>query len=275
MFPLLGWILLFLIVGLILLFIYLDYISSILILNALIRYRKEELISSNVATINQNISNPKICLVSGSITPIGKANRQFAEISKHRLFQYAYRHGYTVQYFTQPYAPTAPLIWQKVYAMDAALHQNYDVVVWVDDDIYITNVEKPIQDFLSLSEKDIIIGQDITSTYYNFLNTGIYILRNTPISRKLIQDTLQARTKLFNGLWNEGYYHEQSVITYFILTTYRQYAYIVEKNILQSYSKDGLRDKYNFCLHLAGEKTEDRNRIMLNLMNQTSSNSFG
>lgn len=207
-----------------------------------------------------------ICLVSGSITAPGKAPRLYAKISRERLERYAQGHGYEVRYFEESLEPKAPLIWQKIFFMQKLLEtEDFQVLVWVDDDIYITNLEMKIEEFLSLSEKPLILAEDIPKFPHNFINTGLFILRKTPETHEILKEMLVLRTTLCQGYYNENPFHEQTILTYLLVTKYPEVGVVLRKGRLQSFSKDESWQEGDFALHLAGESVEERNRRMQEL----------
>lgn len=210
-----------------------------------------------------------ICLVSGSVSPPKKPPREYATISRHRLEEYANRHGYHVAYFENYINQQAPPIWQKVYAVQQALLSTsplYDVVVWIDDDIYITDLDVKIEKFLALSERPIIMSEDMRGPSFNFINTGAYILRNTPECHDFINDTILGREGLYDGYWNQAFFHEQSVMTYLLLSKYKQHGHVLKKGLLQSFYHDRSWQPGDFCLHLAGVKVGPRLTLMQRLV---------
>lgn len=249
-------------------------VDAMMFLSTFIRRRRFQVMESNKRDDIALVSGDKVCLVSGSISPPNK-RRAYASISKQRLEAYAQQHNYKLSYFTDYYDSTAPPIWQKVYAVREALQDNSNqVVVWLDDDIYITNPRITIESFIKRSNKPIILSEDMISSLHrifpslcwNFINTGIFILHNTPLVREFIDEVIEGRLHLQDGYWNLHNFHEQSVITYLVMTKYYNHCCVLQAGVMQSYSLDKSWCEGDFILHLAGESLTRRNEVMTDLM---------
>ena len=231
----------------------------------------------------KNKNKYKIALISLSVGD----GREFAEASKKRLYQYADIHGYTLEYFDQTIDKNYSPMWQKVLAVKNVLNKNiYDYVVWVDDDIYITNTSFKIEDFINLTDKPIIMSRDrFTNDANLYINSGIYILKTNKIGKRFIQETID-NYNLMNGSFKYYIFHEQSVMTYLYFVKYYRNIEVLPFNVLQSFnelaeakelyefyhliSSDILESKSwregDFTIHFAGVTREKRNYLMPKLL---------
>lgn len=244
-------------------------------------YKKFEGFQSQPTTYK----NKEICIVTVSI-----GNRKFSQITKKRMQEYCNLHNYDFKYFTETIDDKYPVIWQKCLAMDQVLnmknnknHHRYKVVVWFDDDIYITNLKYRIEDFLQLNpNKDIFMARDIIKNNYNhYINSGNYIMKNTQISRDFMRDTLDG-IHLFKGHFRIAVNHEQSINTYlyFAKKKYAKAIEVLPYGVLQSiynksyywYNKfywlvsqfldlNGPWEDGDFCIHFISMNEEQRNKI--------------
>ena len=220
-------------------------------------------------------NNYKIALISLSVG----SGRKFAEASKQRLQQYADIHGYTLEYFNKNIDKNYGPMWQKVLAVKEVLNKNiYDYVVWIDDDIYITNTSFKIEDFINLTNKPIIMSRDrFINDVDLYINSGIYILKTNKISKQFIQDTID-NYNLMKGYFKYRPLHEQSVMTYLFLKEYYNDIEVLPFNTLQSFKQLGISKFYSwlssdkieirdwkegdFIMHYAGVNKEKRNVLM-------------
>ena len=226
-----------------------------------------------------DVQPEEITLVMGSIDHNG--TRLWTSSSKQRFEEYANYHGYQTSYFTKPVEPEAPAIWQKIYAVQQALQQpDCQVVVWFDDDIIITTPQRPIQDFLTMTDKPMIFSMDIdpkpneepfrpVEKYWNVMNSGLFIIRKTPETLSFLEDVIAGRTTLYNGYFNQHGAHEQSVMTYYLYSKYREDFALMPLGYLQSlYCTKSWRPEH-FSLHLAGENVHSRCLVMKQVLENT------
>ena len=234
-----------------------------------------ETIKRNQKNRINNSTNLKIALISLSV---GKG-RKFSEVSKQRLYQYASLNGYSVEYFDKNIDINYGPMWQKTLAVKKVLDKNiYDYVVWIDDDMYITNTSIKIEDFISLTDKDIILSRDVFSSDADlYINSGIFIIKNNIIGNGFINDTID-NYGLMNGSFKYKVYHEQSVMTYLFFTNYQKDIEVLPFNVMQSFNDLGMfKDFYDifsnekmsrdwregdFISHFAGYSKDKRNELM-------------
>jgi len=251
------------------------------------KYNKQEcLYILNKARKEISLYNKKdICVVTVSI-----GNRKFSKITKKRMKEYCDLYNYDMVYFTKTLDKKFPVIWQKCVAMNKVLNMKdengnykYKMVVWFDDDIYITNMKYRLEDFIKINlNKDIFMPRDIIKHNYNhYINSGSYIMKNTKISRDFMKDTLNG-IDLFGGHFREGVNHEQSINTYLyfskkkyanaievlpygVLQSIHNKSYFWYKNFywIVSYFLDlnGPWEEGDFCIHFISMKENQRNEI--------------
>jgi len=98
--------------------------------------------------------------------------------------------------------------WSKIILLQREMKNNpeVDYVVWVDDDILITNKNKKFEDFIySNKDANIIVSEDAIRSYP--MNTGIIICKNDNESMKYLQHIWQLCEKYpnskYGGLWEQ------------------------------------------------------------------------
>ena len=232
--------------------------------------------------INKNKSsiqllNNKISLVSLSV-----GDRKFSKITKNSLYNYAKLYNYDVHYYDKTLDSNYTVMWQKPLAVKDVLNMKengeykYDCVVWIDDDMYITNPDFRIEDFINLSSKDIILSRDIINEDYNYyINAGIYIIKNTEFGRRFIQDVIDGYD-FFNGFFKNKACYEQPIMIYLFFQYYYDDIDVLPYGVLQSfYHRDKTHKNHfngkisvnsrlwksgDFIAHFAGLSNEYRDK---------------
>ncbi len=151
--------------------------------------------------------------LSIAIVTHSTADVDYYELTKPNHADYAARHGYT--YWprtgrisgTQFFDPNAKkrvwrlgLYWQKIAAMEQALEREYDWVMWVDADVVFTNPNVKIESIIERygNDKDLIVATDLWLGRHDQINSGVFLVRNSPGGRKLIADIASLYTKYKN-----------------------------------------------------------------------------
>lgn len=188
-----------------------------------------------------------------AIVCVSIGDRKFAKLSRKCIEEYAVRHGYHVEYFTEILDDRYHLMWQKMIAIKNTL-KDYDAVMWIDDDIYITNQEIKIESFIQQASTDIILSYDQAHERdpHNRANCGMFIVMNTRRGNEFVDDVLHGYDQ-FDGRYRTGYFHEQSIINYMYYSRYYRYADILQMQSFRKNWKEG-----DYCLHLCGATAEDR-----------------
>lgn len=134
--------------------------------------------------------------------------------------------------------------WSKMYLVyENLLTNNYDYVMWLDTDTMIVNQEIDLKKILNLYLSDIFIGTDdgyLLSD--NFLNAGIFVIKNSPIGIKFIEDCISyyetsncnnKNNSDLNGIYSYTCY-EQGTINNLINNKYFNNTTILPKTILHN-----------------------------------------
>ena len=121
----------------------------------------------------QNNKKFKICLVSVSDRP-PLYTKTFSIMDT-----YAKKHGYDTRFYTEVLEKDRHPSWSKIPALALAIQENmYDYVVWMDDDIVITNPEIPLSHFIEKynfrkSKACLLVSGDIPEEPSTCMNCGI------------------------------------------------------------------------------------------------------
>lgn len=121
----------------------------------------------------------------------------YIDVAKGNHIGYSTKHGYDYYFrnnnidggkFRDPQADTKlfqlGLYWQKITAVQDALNEDYQWVVWIDADAIFTNFDTTIESVIAkYPNKDLIIAPDHFAGLHDKINAGIFIVRNTEWSR--------------------------------------------------------------------------------------------
>lgn len=140
----------------------------------------------------RNDNKSKICVVSLS-------DRYELYSKTFPLFQrYAEKHGYDLKLFSESLDKERHPSWSKIPALKLALQENkYDYVVWMDDDIVITNPEISLSYFIDKynfrkSSASILVSSDMPNEPSTFMNCGIFFVKTAS----------EASIPLLNSAWS-------------------------------------------------------------------------
>jgi GR25 family glycosyltransferase involved in LPS biosynthesis len=193
----------------------------------------------------------KIAIVTVSI-----GNRKFAEYTTKRMLDYANKHGYHLLLYRRNLLKAGDgklnPHWNKIKAVQKALDKGYDTVAWVDDDIFIMDLNMPIEHLMP-EDKDITFSRDVSYLDYptevaNLVNTGLFILRNSEISRQFVSDWWDRRF-----LKTVSQLNDQSTGNVLVLHKYFHEVFIHPIGSLQSlpcYEEGDI--PISFSIHLTG-----------------------
>lgn len=201
----------------------------------------------------------KIAIVSLSV-----GEREFSKTTKKVLQEYCNRYGYNLCYFDKILDPNYYIVWQKILAVQKTLkNKKYDYVVWIDDDILITNFKYRIEDFISLTNKDIVMSRDLRGDhgYNQYINSGIFILKNNKTSRNFMKDVID-NYGIYNGRFKNKYEYDQSVINYMFFKKYHPYVDVIPQGVMQTMHTHGW-NQGDFAYHMTANKIKvaERNQL--------------
>jgi hypothetical protein len=210
------------------------------------------------------ISDINFCICSISNRP------ELSQKTYPTLVHYAQKWGYTIHIESHTLDETRHIAWSKVLLLQRLLPQ-YDICVWVDDDILITDSQKPLEYFITENFRHGKTGFMISADTLpqTPMNTGIVFVRNIPAGTYMLQkvwnqcDMLGKRQEAcweqdaFNATW---LYMDKSwvdIIPYRTLQTH-----IRDWNLpLELFWQPG-----DFAAHVTGMGLERRLQIMDDLL---------
>ncbi|MFA6961807.1 MAG: DUF273 domain-containing protein [Opitutaceae bacterium] len=132
------------------------------------------------------------------ITAYDDAIATYGDIAAARMRDYAKRHGYDFVVYRDGFDPARPPAWSKILFTLRAL-RGVDWVVWLDADILIADLDRPLEEFIS-RDHDIVMARHIKPSPHP--NTGVFLLRNRLWVRAFLRH-VYAQTGVINHPWWE------------------------------------------------------------------------
>lgn len=142
----------------------------------------------------QNRKKYKVCIVSVSDRP-PLYTKTFSLMEA-----YANKHGYETRLFTEVLDKDRHPSWSKIPALRLAIQESlYEYVVWMDDDIVITNPEIPLSHFIDMynfrkNKACLLVSGDMPNEPSTSMNCGILFVKAKE----------PKTTGLLNAVWNHA-----------------------------------------------------------------------
>jgi hypothetical protein len=116
------------------------------------------------------------------------------------LDKYCEKHGYELTREIESYDNREPM-WNKIKLLEKKI-KDYDYLVWIDADIQIHDMEKPLEFFISnyMGSNDIMLATDCGNEY----NTGMWFFTCSDYSKKIL-------SLIYHFPTLAGKFHEQGV----------------------------------------------------------------
>ncbi len=101
------------------------------------------------------------------------------------LHRYAQKYNYDINLYGEVLDKERHPSWSKIPALKLALQENkYDYIVWMDDDIVITNPEIPLSHFIDKynfrkSNAVVLVSADMPNEPSTFMNCGILFVKTS------------------------------------------------------------------------------------------------
>lgn len=132
-----------------------------------------------------------VCPEEISMVSLSTPGREgFASITEKNQREYAQKQGYRFVKYTRSLCDGRPEEWSKILAMkEQAQASNAKWLLWIDDDIIITNESHKLEHLIEAygADKDLIIAQD-ADRQRTPINNGIFLLKNTEWSRNFLSE---------------------------------------------------------------------------------------
>jgi hypothetical protein len=160
---------------------------------------------------------------------------------------YCLRHGYTFRCRTDGFDPARPPAWSKIRFLLDQL-PDCDWVFWTDADSLVMNSAVPLSWFVD-DHYDLILSRD----RYNGLNTGNFLVRNTPWTRAFLERVYQQEQFISHPLWENA----AVLALYAADAEVRQRVNVVPNKLFNGYITDGSYAPGDFIVHFAGLKDRE------------------
>lgn len=194
------------------------------------------------------------------LTYDNRTNVEYIDLHNKNMNEYVNKWDYEYKYVTKCYQ-SASVYWCKMYLVLESLKTGlYDFVIWLDSDTYIKNLDYDIGHLLNYFTSDIFVGSD-NLPVYDFINAGVFIVRNSAIGIKFMEDCITyvpdmcfADNGTLRGVW-AGSCYEQGVMNLLISESYYKHSTLLPNNILFNYNECS-HDV--FIMHLYGSSNKKR-----------------
>ena len=198
----------------------------------------------------------------------------FSSIAWKSMLDYCNAHDYEFYYTREVFDKSRHPSWSKILLINELLSRPHDIIIWMDDDIVITepqlSMDKILSDFIH-SDKLICVCEDTNGSIFN---AGIMIVKNSTKTKDLLQN-------IYNNFNGDEKFWEQTSMTrlYENDPFFKSFIHIYPAGILQGFfspyygernNKFNWKPGLSFSCHLAGRDYNDRLRIMKYLSNKYS-----
>ncbi len=157
----------------------------------------------------QSITFPAARIAIISLSTQDDERKKYNTMTRANLEQYAKKWGYDLHYYTDILDTERSGHWSKIVAFQQhILSEKYEWLVWLDDDMIITNQEIKLEQFIEKygNDKNFFVQMDAWN--WSMLNSGIFFLRVCPWSNNFLQATYDVGTAQPN--LKRNCCHEQS-----------------------------------------------------------------
>ncbi len=214
-----------------------------------------------------NVEAKSMLLPSIGIVTLSTDNRkEMTQYTSGSLRKYCAKWGYGYHEYNGVLDAARDPNWSKILAVLEVMkrHSEYEWVVWVDDDIVITNPFIQLHDFIKVygDKKNLIISEDSPHKMFP-INTGLFILRNNAETLTFLDDVWKIGG--YKNYTCVRSYMDQEAITDAIRDSdkYAAFTQILPIGILQSFLRaEKVNDVFEarwkkdcFAAHLLGPNT--------------------
>jgi hypothetical protein len=117
----------------------------------------------------------------------------FAKYSAASILEYCDRHDYAYFIQREKLIHDLHINWSKIRLLDLLQEKEYEYIVLIDADILLTNLDRPLDNFINVkNDIQITMVEDTHLLIKKRPNAGFIILRNTAKGKKIIKDWIVA-----------------------------------------------------------------------------------
>jgi hypothetical protein len=128
-----------------------------------------------------SIGAPRTCVTTLYNAPFAR----IGDFCRASLVDYADRHGYDAVH-SSGVEIDRPISWQKLLLVESLFDAGYEFVFWVDADAIVTDPSRAVLDVVRPGKDLYLVRHKIHGRYC--ANMGVFLLRNSGWSRKLLRD---------------------------------------------------------------------------------------
>lgn len=163
---------------------------------------------------------------------------EYIDLHNKNMKKYCDKYGYDYIHISENTTGISPY-WYKVFLVKDLFEKNYDYVFWLDSDTAIMNFNIDLgEDILDKYDSDIFVGSD--NIKYDVVNAGLFIIRNSEIGKKFIDDWIDAYKPYcekgngsLRGRWALSCY-EQGHLNRLIYEKYSKYTSFLDQSLFQN-----------------------------------------
>ena len=146
--------------------------------------------------------------------------------------------------------------WSKILLLQRELEKDYDYVVWIDDDILITNHKIDFKVIINMYDFDNILIDNNGGTNTWKLNSGIFVCKNNVDTKEFLKHIWSTAGKYHyhNGVWEND-----TMNNYHVANPDDKIIKIIPHRIMQSFTH--YHKKGDFAIHFAGINMERRMKL--------------
>lgn len=187
---------------------------------------------------------------------------KYIDIHNENIKKYANKWGYEYKFInTCKYN----VYWCKIQiVLDELTNGSYDYVVWLDSDSAIKKHGIDINDIVNKYKSDIFVASDNLRSY-DFINAGVFIIKNTITGKQFLQDCINnVKRECFNqdgtlkGIWAASCY-EQGQLNLHIADKYSKYTTVLPNDVILNFSSC---NDNTFIMHLYGSSNNAREECL-------------
>lgn len=187
------------------------------------------------------------------------------------LRAYAEKHGYGISLFTQSTQNERHPSWNKIVTLlDVLKSTEAEYVVWMDDDVLITNPEKSLLSFIDEfgfreSEAIVMMCEDLPGEQSTLMNAGVGIFKRGGATEKMLETIWWLGSQM--PLQLRGFSYEQEVFNWYYKFARRSDMKLIPHGTLQSIARPGgMWQPGDFAAHVTAGELSRRVEILKRLL---------
>lgn len=221
-------------------------------------------------SIKQSFEQPSVKLLFCSVSD----RPALSKVHFEHLQSYCDKHDYKCVLEDKSLCNERAPAWSKIILLQREMKNNpdYDYIIWIDDDILITNKEKKFEEFIEKYSRDhdIFVSEDALKSYP--MNTGIIVCKNNKQTLKYLQHIWQLcekypQYKTGVCLW------EQDIMTIDYRVNNNKYVKIIPYKTIQTFQRNSNKDwtRGDFSAHFTGMNMDDRIKMRNEVLSMINS----